>query len=75
MTQEKSDYYNLKRELYRMYHRRIYLVVFLSVGIILGILSIIYGPKNNLPIISTVISTLFVAFLVFLSSHYHILLG
>jgi hypothetical protein len=65
MTQEKSDYYNLQTELYRIYNRKRYLLIFLIVGIILGIISFVYGVNNNLPIINTIITALFIAFIAF----------
>ncbi len=65
MTQEKSDYYNLQSELYRIYHRKKKAVIFLSVSIIFTILAIIIGHQNNLPIINTIITALFIGFITF----------
>lgn len=65
MTQEKSDYYNLQNELYRMYNRRRNIRIFLLVSIFCGVLSIIYGIQNSLPIINVAIATLFIVFIVF----------
>jgi hypothetical protein len=62
----KSDYYNLQTELYEIYSRKRYLLIFLVASIAVGIIVAIFGTQNNLPVINKIITGLFVAFSVFL---------
>ena len=65
MKQEKSDYYNLQNELYRMYNRKRNIWIFLLVSIFCGVLSVVYGFQNSLSVINIIIATLFIVFIVF----------
>lgn len=67
MTQEKSDYYDLQKELYRLYNRRRNFGIALLIGTIFGILTIFWGIRDHLAIVTLSIATLFVIFMVFFS--------
>lgn len=65
MKQQKSDYYNLQTELYRIYNRKRDILIFLFVSIAFGLIAIVYGVQHNLSIISTSLTALFTAFIAF----------
>jgi hypothetical protein len=65
MTEEKSDYYDLQKELYRIYQRRRNFWIFLFISIIFGAAIIYFGIHDHLSIVSIIIATLFMMFIAF----------
>ncbi len=65
MTEEKSDYYDLQTELYRIYQRRRNFWIFLLISVVFGILAIAYGISSKLSVVNIIITTLFITFIVF----------
>src|SRR5690349_17760823 len=65
MTDEKSDYHSLRKELYRLYHRKLILTIIIVISCVLGGLAAYNGAHKQPLTINMIIATLFIIFLTF----------